>query len=104
MEFILNSFFKFGKKPPKQSSERLGELLVRRVRGVGVSPAAEMWPLDEPASAAFVDLRLKYLFKPLIGKTSQRKTSSYWDELLGFFCPKDNDGIKQEISVFENVT
>lgn len=62
-------------------------LPVQRVRGVlGSVLAAEMCPLDEPASAAFVDLRLKYLFNCL--KTSERRAPQTGTASGLFLCPR----------------
>lgn len=88
LTFALNcfGFLKCGKKTtsskPKRASPAWREMQpVRRVRVLGSVLEAEMCPLDEPATAAFVDLRLKYLFKASHREDFTEKTS----ELLGFF-------------------
>lgn len=62
--------------------------------------AAEMCPLDEPATAALSTFGWKYLFNSLIAKDFREKSSSYWESSWPFLS-EDNDGIKQEISVLK---
>lgn len=75
--FVSNALAFFGglKRVQTERQKRLGKkmLLVQRVMGAGVSPCGWNVSPGWTCLRCFVDLRLKYLFKLRMVKTSEKK-------------------------------
>lgn len=86
--FVSNAlaFFLGLKRVQTERQKRLGKkmLLVQRVMGAGVSPCGWNVSPGWTCLRCFVDLRLKYLFKLRMVKTSEKKTSLDWESFCAF--------------------
>lgn len=97
------SFVSVEKKPPKQSQQRLGEkmLLVRRVRGVGVSPCGWNVSPGWTCHCCFCRPSVEIPFQASHGEDFTVKTSSFWESFWAFFVRRQWRYKTKKISVLK---